>query len=107
VWLLRIIVFILLTVFLVIVALDNDASVDVQLLGWEFLGVRLFLVVFASAGAGFIMGLILMGIREVQWRVNVSKTKKEKNLLENEVRNLRAAPLDGLDDEAPSSSSRI
>ncbi len=105
-WLLRIVFFILLTVLLVIVALDNDAPVDVHLLGWELLEVRLFLVIFGAAGAGFVLGLILMGVRELQWRLNVSKTKKENALLEREVQNLRAAPLDGLDDESDDASAR-
>lgn len=101
-WLLRIVFFVLLTVLLVIVALDNDAPVDVNFLGWQLEGVRLFLVLFGAALAGFALGLALVGIREVQWRMNSSRTRKEKALLEDEVRNLRAAPLDGLDDESES-----
>lgn len=105
-WLLRIIVVVLLTVLLVIVALANVEPANPAVFSWKPGPVPLYLVIFAAAGFGFLIGLALVGIRELQWRLNLSKTRKEKTLLENEVRNLRAAPLDGLDDELGSRSSR-
>ena len=98
-WLLRIVLFVLLLALLVLVALDNDRPVDVKLLGWELLQVRLFLVVYAAALFGLLVGLAMMAIREVQWRMRTKRQRKHQSLLENEVRDLRAAPLHGLEDE--------
>jgi uncharacterized integral membrane protein len=99
VWLLRIVLFALLTVVLVIVALGNNTPVPVQFLGSQWTDVPLYLVIFGAILAGLFVGLAVVGIREIQWRMNVSKDRKQKTLLENEVRNLRAAPLEGLDEE--------
>ena len=98
-WLLRIVLFVVLLALLVLVALDNDRPVDVQLLGWELLQVRLFLVIYAAALFGLLLGMIMLAVREVQWRMQTSRQRKQKALLENEVRDLRAAPLHGLEDE--------
>ena len=100
-WLLRVVVFVLLLALLVVVALSNDARVDIKLLGWELLQVRLFLVIFGSAMLGFLVGLAFTGIREVQWRVARKRQGRELSELQEEVRKLRAAPVHGMGERAP------
>lgn len=97
-WLLKIVIFVVLLVVLVLVAIGNDATVDVNLLLWHVQGVRLFLVMFGAALFGFLAGLALAAVRELQWRVQVSKRQRTEQHLQREVDELRRAPLSGLDD---------
>lgn len=97
-WLLKIVVFVVLLVVLVLVAIGNDATVDLDLLVWKIPGVRLFLVMFGAALFGFLAGLALLGVREIQWRLSTSKRLRSEAQLQREVDELRRAPLSGLDD---------
>jgi uncharacterized integral membrane protein len=97
VWLLRIILFVALLVVLVWVGLQNDAPVDVSIFGKSFTGVRLFVVMFVAALLGFVAGLLLSVWREVRLRFALGREVREKTLLQREVGELRAAPLQGLD----------
>lgn len=105
-WLLKIVIFVVLLVLLVLVALGNDAVVDVNLLLWQVQGVRLFLVMFGAALFGFLAGLALTAVREVHWRVAASKRKRTETHLQREVDELRRAPLSGLDDRSPVGDGR-
>lgn len=110
-WLLKIVVFVALLVLLVLVAIGNDVVVDVNLLLWQVQGVRLFLVMFGAALFGFLAGLALAAVREVQWRMLASKRERSEQHLQREVDELRRAPLSGLDDlpsvgHGPSDSQR-
>ena len=59
--------------------------------------VPLYLVIFGAALVGLVAGLLLGAIREVRVRMTLSKERKERQVLEREVHDLRAAPLQGLD----------
>lgn len=100
-WLLRVIVFVALLVVAIWVSLQNSEQlVDVHLFSWDFPGVRLYLVMFASAVLGLVAGLLLGAIREVRVRMTLSRERKERQVLQREVQDLRAAPLQGLDAES-------
>lgn len=99
-WLLKILVFVVLLVVLVLVAVNNDVSVPLNLLAWEFENVRLFLVMFGAALFGLLAGLALAGIRELQWRMHVKRHRRDHAHLEREVHELRRGPLKGLDDSS-------
>jgi uncharacterized integral membrane protein len=98
-WLLKTILFVALLGILVVVALANDSPVDVRLFGWHVQQAPLFLVMFGAALVGLLAGLLLTAIREFQFRMLLSKQLRERNMLEREVRDLRAAPVDGLDED--------
>jgi len=98
-WLLKTAVFVVLLVVLVLVAVSNDATVEsVDLLVWQGENVRVFLVMFVSAIAGLACGLAFAAVRELQWRMHVSRNDREKGELKREVQHLRKAPLKGLDE---------
>ena len=104
-WLLKTILFVVLLAMLVIVALANDIPVPLHLFGWHVEQAPLFLVMFGAALVGLLGGLLMTAIREVQFRMVLSRQARDKNLLEREVRDLRAAPIDGLGDEEPATSA--
>lgn len=97
-WLLKVVVFVALLVALVFVAVDNDARVDVNLLTWQFTQVRIFVVMLVSAMVGLVAGLAFAAVRELQWRLHLSRKEKEKGELKKEVHHLRKSPLQGLDE---------
>lgn len=96
-WLLRLVLTLVLVALLVVVAVNNTASVELRLLGHHMAGVPLYLVVFGAAFFGLLLGLLLSAVREVQLRGRMRKLDKRRQQLEREVRELRAAPLDGLE----------
>jgi uncharacterized integral membrane protein len=85
---------------LVILAIQNaEYRVDVEIFAWSFQGVQLFLVMFLSLAAGFVLGLLVVAWREMKLRMRLAQERKAKALLEREVHELRAAPLQGLIEE--------
>lgn len=106
-WLLRVLVFVALLVVLVWVGLQNDGPVDVSLFGKTFVGVRLFVVMFVAALAGFVAGVLLSVWREVKLRMALGRETRAKALLQREVIDLRAAPLQGFDAEGPRESGPL
>ena len=96
--LLKVLVFVALLVLMVFVALSNDAMVDVNLLRWEFTQVRIFLVMLVSALVGLLAGLAFAAVRELQWRMQITRAIREKNELVREIQHLRTEPLKGLDE---------
>jgi len=109
VWLLRTLLLTALVVAFVWVAIENSDPVEtVNLFGYEFASVRLFIVMFVSALLGFVMGLLLSALRELKLRMQLSSERKERTLLMREVTDLRAAPIEGLsEDEEPSPPARV
>lgn len=97
-WLLKVVVFVALLVVMVLVAVQNDAVVTVNILSWEFVDVRVFLVMLVSAIFGLACGLAFAAVREIQWRLHRSRHEREKGDLRREVDHLRKAPLKGLDE---------
>jgi uncharacterized integral membrane protein len=107
-WLLRTLLLTALVVAFVWVAIENSDPVEnVDLFGYEFASVRLFVVMFASALLGFVVGLLMSALRELRLRMQLSSERKERGLLEREVTDLRAAPIEGLSDDDPSRTSSM
>lgn len=99
-WLLKTLLLTALVVGLLTVALQNsEPRVDVSIFGYDFLQVRLFIVMFGAALAGFVVGLLFSAYRELRLRMRLSSERRQRDLLDREVRDLRAAPIDGLDDD--------
>ena len=95
-WLLRTIFFVILLVFFVVVAVQNSGSpgVTVKFFGWNQPDVQLWIVIFASALLGFLVGMIVSAVREIRLRFDTGKLRRERDELEREIARLRAAPLD-------------
>ncbi len=95
-WLLRTILFVLLLAFFVTLAVQNNGTpgVNVQLFGWTFTGLPLWVVIFASALAGFVVGMAVAAIREIRLRFDTGKLRRERDELQKEIVRLRAAPLE-------------
>ena len=101
-WLLKVLIFVVLLVAMVLVAVQNDAPVEsVDLLLVQFENVRLFLVMLVSVIVGLACGLAFAAVRELQWRLHVSRHEREKGDLKREVHHLRQDPLKGLDETPP------
>ena len=107
-WLLRMVVLTAVFAVLVILAIQNaEYHVDVAIFAWSFENVQLFLVMFLSLLAGFVLGLVVVAWREMKLRMRLGQERKAKSLLEREVQELRAAPLQGLAEEgAPTLPAR-
>ena len=107
-WLLRTLLLTVVVAALVIVAVQNsEPLVDVRVFGWEVQSVRLFLVMFLCGLVGFVAGLLVAGFRELKLRLRLGDERKQKTMLEREVRELRAAPLQGLGEgDAPTLPAR-
>ena len=99
-WVARILLFVALLSTFIWVALQNTQLVDVRVFTKTFLGIRLFVVMFLSVLLGFIAGLLLAAMREVKLRMALAREHKAKVGLEQEIGGLRAAPLQGLENES-------
>jgi uncharacterized integral membrane protein len=92
---------------LIVVAVANRQSVELQLLPSDltpyvpFAGsitVPLFLVVFGGILAGLLIGFIWEYLREFKIRSNLSKSNRQVKSLEREVGKLREKTGEGQDD---------
>jgi uncharacterized integral membrane protein len=99
-WLLRILLFVALLVALVIVGLGNSAGIDLNLFGHHMTDVPLYLALFGAAIVGLVLGLGFAAVREIQWRVVLSRERRGQATMERELHELRTAPL-----EEPASGS--
>ncbi len=96
-WLLRTIFFVILLVFFVAIALqNNEPLVTVKFFAWTQAMVPLWIVIFASALVGFVVGMIVSVVREIRLRLDSGKLRRERDEYEREIGRLRAAPLDEL-----------
>ena len=97
-WLLRVFVFVLLLAVFVILAGQNnkEPGVDLELFVWSFTGIKLWWIMFAAALFGFLIGLLVSAFREIKLRMDFSKLRRDKIVLEREISELRAAPLHDL-----------
>lgn len=92
--LLKSLIFVALLVVLVFVGLKNNMPVELHLFKWTLVDVPLYLALFGSALFGLLIGLIFAGVRELQWRVSMSRKKRETADTERELQDLRVASLD-------------
>jgi uncharacterized integral membrane protein len=99
-WLLKTLLFVVLLGALVFVGLKNHDPVALNLFGWHLAEVPLYLALYGAALFGLILGLLFAGVREVQWRVALSRQRRESAEAERELQGLRMASLD-----APSAST--
>jgi uncharacterized integral membrane protein len=93
-WLLRILIFVVLLAALVLVGLKNNTPVALDLFWYQLVDVPLYLVMFGAAIVGLLLGLGFAGVREVQWRVALSRQRRASSEAERELQGLRMAPLD-------------
>ena len=100
--LLKSLIFVALLVVLVFVGLKNNTPVELHLFQWSLVDVPLYLALFGAALFGLLIGLIFAGVRELQWRVSMSRKKRETADTERELQDLRVASLDQRgDDDLP------
>jgi len=92
--LLKSLIFVALLVVLVFVGLKNNMPVELHLFKWTLVDVPLYLALFGSALFGLLIGLIFAGVRELQWRVSMSRKKRATADTERELQDLRVASLD-------------
>ena len=93
-WLLKTLVFVILLAALVFVGLKNSTPVTLDLFSWELLDIPLYIVLFGSALVGLALGLGFAAVREVQWRVVLTRQRRQSAEAEEELRGLRMASLD-------------
>ena len=100
--LLKSLIFVALLVVLVFVGLKNNTPVELHLFRWSLVDVPLYLALFGAALFGLLIGLIFAGIREVQWRVSLSRQKRDRADADRELQDLRVASLErGDQDDYP------
>ena len=96
-WVVRLVVFLLLLFLLVYLFVANAGqTVDLKLFTYEFLDLGLFWVVSGSFALGLLAALSGMGLRELQLRRGMGRLRKEKQVLERELADLRSLPLNDL-----------
>lgn len=92
---------------LITVALANRSEVGIQLLPDELAGyvgqpltysLPLFVVIFASIVVGLLIGFVWEWFREHRIRVDARAQRREKEVLEREVKGLRARQHEGKDE---------
>jgi uncharacterized integral membrane protein len=93
-WLLKILIFVVLLAALVFVGLKNSTPVPLDLFGYQLTEVPLYLALFGAAIVGLLLGLGFAGVREIQWRVALSRQRRESSEAERELQGLRMASLD-------------
>jgi len=99
--LLKSLIFVALLVVLVFVGLRNNTPVELHLFNWTLVDVPLYLALFGAALFGLLIGLVFAGVREVQWRVALSRQRRESADAERELQDLRVASLEGREDDEP------
>lgn len=92
--LLKTVLFVVLLVALVFIGLKNSTPVPVDLIAWQLADVPLYLALFGGALFGLLLGLGFAAVREIQWRVVLSKKKRQSADSERELQGLRTASLD-------------
>lgn len=92
-WLLKTLLFVALLGALVVVGLKNHTPVALDLFGWQLTEVPLYLALFGAALFGLVLGLVFAGVREIQWRVALSRQRRESADAERELQGLRMASL--------------
>ena len=98
-WVIKLVFFLLLLLALVYVFATNAGqTVDLTLLGRQYLDVALFWVVSASFALGFIAALVGMGLREWRLRRELARCRKQQTVLDRELADLRSLPLQELSD---------
>ena len=93
-WLFKILIFVVLLAALVIVGLKNSTPVPLDLFGYQFFDVPLYLALFGASIIGLLLGLGFAAVREIQWRVALSRQRRESSEAERELQGLRMAALD-------------
>jgi uncharacterized integral membrane protein len=97
--LLKSLIFVALLVVLVFVGLKNNMPVELNLFRWTLVDVPLYLALFGAALFGLLIGMVFAAIRDVQWRVSMSRQKRERTDAERELQDLRVASLDRRDQD--------
>lgn len=101
-WLLKTLLFIVLLAALVVVGLKNNSAVSLDLFTWQLLDIPLYLVLYGAALFGLALGLGFAAVRELQWRMVLSRQRRESAEAAEELRGLRMASLDDpVSDEGP------
>ncbi|RKZ13895.1 hypothetical protein DRQ32_00570 [bacterium] len=101
-WLLKTLLFIVLLAALVFVGLKNNSAVELDLFGWQLADIPLYFVLYGAALVGLALGLGFAAVRELQWRLELSRQRSASAEAEEELRGLRMASLDApVSDEGP------
>jgi uncharacterized integral membrane protein len=87
---------VILLVFFVAIAVQNSApDITVKVFTWTQT-MPLWIVIFASALMGFVVGMLVSVVREIRLRLDSGKLRRERDEYQREIARLRAAPLDQL-----------
>jgi len=97
VWVIKGILFLLLLFVLVYFFVTNGSqTVDVNLLGHQYLDLNVFWVVAAAFALGFLTALVIMSIREWRLRRELRRLRRESRVRDRELADLRTLPLQDL-----------
>ena len=100
-WVFRLIVLLGLVVGLgYILAANMDQTVDLEFFRYEYLDTPLIYVVAACFVLGFLVALIVMGMREWGHRREIRHLKRQVRDLDRELAELRTLPLQELSGES-------
>ncbi len=93
-WLVRAILTLLIVLVLTIFFTQNSGqSVDLRFLGWEGLGLPLYLVLLVSCLAGMLVALLLCAVRELRLRARLRRLERTLREKDSEIADLRTLPL--------------
>ncbi len=93
-WVLKLVFFLVLLFLLVAFFVANgDQTVDITLLGRDFLDLNIFWVVVASFGLGVLASLGLLVIREWQHHREHTRLRRDNAAKSKELADLRTLPL--------------
>jgi uncharacterized integral membrane protein len=82
-----------------ILAANMDQTVDLEFFGYNYLDTPLVYVVAACFALGFLVALVIMGMREWRHRREIGSLKRHSRKLNKELADMRALPLQELSGE--------
>lgn len=99
-WVFRLVLLLLVVVALgYVLAANMDQTVDLEFFGYEYLDTPLIYVVAACFVLGFLVALVVMGMREWRHRREIGRLKRQNRTLDRELGDLRTLPLQELSGE--------
>ena len=90
---LYLLLFIVIAVFGLTFALKNPESVDLYYYPDLVVTGPMYAVLLVTLSIGVLIGLVVMWGAALRWKWELSRVRKEKRKLEQEVRNLRNIPI--------------
>jgi uncharacterized integral membrane protein len=100
VWVFRLVLLLVVVIGLgYVLAANMDQTVDLEFFNYEYLDTPLIYVVAACFVLGFLVALMVMGMREFRHRREIGRLKRRTRQLDRELADLRTLPLQELSAE--------